>query len=106
MLDLRITITASGVSPAANARGLLIATLCLWQGQVRGCTASEEAENNSYTQILQTAKSGQRLLDAEGPFDNHCQQQRCGQEDRSGQLYRESIGCFWMTPRAIVGQIA
>ena len=32
------------------------------------------------------AKSRQRLLDAEGPFDNHCQQHRCGQDHRSGQL--------------------
>ena len=40
------------------------------------------------------AKSRQRLLDPGGPFDNHCQQQRCGQDHRSGQLYREPI---WMT---------
>jgi hypothetical protein len=41
--------------------------------------------------------SRQRLLDAEGPFDNDCQQQRCGQDHRSGQLYREPIGCLWTT---------
>ena len=38
-------------------------------------------------------KSRQRLLDL-GQFDNHCQQERCGQDHRSGQLYREPI---WMT---------
>jgi hypothetical protein len=42
-------------------------------------------------------QSRQRLLDPECQFDNQCQQQRCGQGHRSSQLYREPIGCFWMT---------
>jgi hypothetical protein len=69
----------------------------MWPGQVEEVTASEEAAKKSLYPNTPAAKSRQRLLDAEGPFDNHCQQQRCGQDHRSGQLYREPIGCLWMT---------
>ena len=49
-------------------------------------TTSEGGRKQSLYPNTPAAKSRQRLLDAEGPFDNHCQQQRCSQDHRSGQL--------------------